>query len=101
MPSLIPALTPITLFNGIAIWATGSFVSWLTVAFLAIGILLGSLILSALLHFFVYGFESLVYGPHHMNSEREDRNALRAITLNRRFQRIMSGRVSIPAMSNL
>jgi len=92
MPSVIGNVVPVNVFNGLAIWATVSFGSFLGVAFLIAGVLVGALVLAAFWHTIEYGLVSLVYGPHHLNSERQDSHALRAIELHRNYERVKSGR---------
>ena len=88
MPSVIGNIVPTNVFNGLALWATASFGSFLGVAFLIAGILIGALVLAAFWHAIEYGIASLVYGPHYLNSERQDTHALRAIELHKNYVRV-------------
>ena len=92
MTSIIGSPDPISTVNGIGSWASAIFTSWELVGLIIAGIAIGALVIAAIMHVFYHGFGSLVYGPHHLNSERQDMNALRSIELHKRYMRVKSGR---------
>ena len=92
MPSVIGNVVPVNVFNGIASWATVSFGSFLGVAFMVAGVIVGALILAAVFHVIQHGVASLVFGPHYLTSEKQDAHALKAIELHRNYMRVKSGR---------
>ena len=92
MTSIIGTPDPITVVNGLGSWASAIFTSWELVGLIIAGIAIGALVIAAIMHVVYHGFGSLVYGPHHLNSERQDMNALRAIELHKRYMKVKSGR---------
>ncbi len=92
MPSVIGNVVPVNVFNGISVWATVSFGSFLGVAYLIAGVLVGALLLAALWHVIEHGISSLVFGPHYLTSEKQDAHALKAIELHKNYMRVKSGR---------